>query len=67
MAKKEVNSFEEKMNKLKNIVEKLEKDDINLDASISLYEEGLELSNTLKEELNIIETKINKISKEKNG
>lgn len=67
MAKKEVNSFEEKMNKLKNIVEKLEKDDINLDASISLYEEGLELSNTLKEELNKIETKINKISKEKNG
>lgn len=56
------NSFETKMKKLEEIVSKLEKDDIGLDKSISLYEQGLELSKSLKEDLTKFEKKIEEIN-----
>ena len=66
MAKKK-DSFEDRMKKLQNIVDKLEKDDIDLDKSIEFYQEGLELSNELKKELKSFEDKINKINEKQNG
>ena len=50
--------FEEQMKKLQEIVEKLEKEDVDLDESIQLYEEGLKLSKALKEQLEEFEKKI---------
>ena len=56
--------FEEQMKKLQEIVEKLERNDIELDESISLYEEGLKLSKTLKDQLAQFEEKIALLNKD---
>ena len=56
--------FEEQMKKLQQIVEKLERNDIELDESISLYEEGLKLSKTLKDQLAQFEEKIAQLNKD---
>lgn len=61
MAKKTDKSFEEKMNRLKEIVDSLEKDDADLDESINLYSEGLKLSKELKAELNTFEDRVKEI------
>ncbi len=55
--------FEEQMKKLQQIVEKLEKNDVELDDSIALYEEGLKLSKELKKQLSAFEEKIAEINK----
>lgn len=55
--------FEEQMKKLQQIVEKLEKNDAELDDSIALYEEGLKLSRELKKQLSAFEEKIAEINK----
>ena len=57
------NKFETQMKKLESIVDKLEKDDVDLDESISLYEEGLKLSKTLKKQLQDFEKKIEALNK----
>lgn len=64
MAKKQTNNFEEQMKRLQEIVDQLEKDDIDLDKSLDLYQEGLTLSKSLKTELNKFEDKISKLSEE---
>lgn len=64
MAKKNTNNFEQQMKRLQEIVEQLEKEDIDLDSSLNLYQEGLTLSKSLKSELNKFEDKINKIAEE---
>jgi len=64
MAKKEDRSFENDMKRLQVIVDNLEKDDIDLDLSLSLYEEGLKLSKSLKEELKKYENKITSLGEE---
>ena len=46
------------MTKLQEIVEKLERNDVELDESIALYEEGLKLSKSLKDQLSVFESKI---------
>ncbi|MDO4197421.1 MAG: exodeoxyribonuclease VII small subunit [Erysipelotrichaceae bacterium] len=56
--------FEEKMKRLENIVSELEKEDTDLDKSLSLYEEGLNLSKTLKEDLLKFQKKIEELSTE---
>ena len=56
--------FEKQMKKLQEIVEKLERNDIELDESISLYEEGLKLSKTLKDQLAQFEEKIVSLNKD---
>lgn len=62
--KKNDNTFEAKMNKLQEIVSKMEKDNIDLDSSIVLYEEGLKLSKELQKELNKFENKIKELNDE---
>ena len=64
MAKKSEMNFEDKMSKLQEIVDELEKEDVNLDKSISLYKEGLELTKSLKDELNKFEDKIKELNEE---
>ncbi|MBR4485352.1 MAG: exodeoxyribonuclease VII small subunit [Erysipelotrichaceae bacterium] len=54
--------FEEQMKKLQEIVEKLERNDVELDESIALYEEGLKLSKSLKDQLSVFESKIAALS-----
>lgn len=57
-------SFEKQMTRMQEIVELLEKGEIDLDESIKLYEEGLELSKNLKKQLKEYEEKIESINKE---
>ena len=52
------------MKKLQEIVDKLEKNDIELDESLKLYEEGLKLSKSLKEQLSAFEEKIKELNEE---
>ena len=56
-------SFEQQMKILQQIVEKLEANDVELDESIKLYEEGLKLSKTLKDQLSAFEEKIAQLNK----
>jgi len=56
--------FETKLKKLQSIVETLENDDVDLDKSISLYEEGLKLSKDLTEQLSKYDKMLEKISSE---
>lgn len=55
--------FEDKMEKLASIVDKLDDENVGLDESIKLYEEGLKLSKELKEQLKVFEDRINDINK----
>lgn len=64
MSKKTEMNFEDKMSRLQEIVDELEKENVDLDKSISLYKEGLELSKTLKDELSKFEDKIKELNEE---
>ena len=57
-------TFEQQMKKLQDIVDKLESGDVDLDASIKLYEDGLKLSKELKKQLLVFEDKIEKLGQE---
>ena len=59
-------SFEKQMARMEEIVDILEKGELDLDESIKLYEEGLNLSKTLKNQLKEYEKLIDKINKESN-
>ncbi len=50
--------FEKSMEKLEKIAEELEKDDLGLDTSVKLFEEGMELSKKCNEMLQNAEKKI---------
>lgn len=58
--------FEDQMKRLQQIVEQLEKENIDLDYSIELYEEGLKLSKSLKSQLEKFEDKISKLNEQSN-
>ena len=53
--------FETKMNKLSDIVDKLDDENTDLDESIKLYGEGLKLVKELSSQLKAYEDKINEI------
>ena len=55
--RKEVN-FEDIMIKLEEITTKLEKDNLNLDESVELFEEGMKLSKLANEKLESAEKRI---------
>ena len=57
-------TFEEKMNRLQEIVSLLDREDTKLDDSIRLYEEGLKLTKELEGQLKALEEKIESIGKE---
>lgn len=61
MPQKERPSFEEALEKLEEIVEELNNDEITLEKSVELYEKGLELSKICSETLDQATLKIEQI------
>lgn len=61
MSEKERPGFEEALKKLEKIVEKLNDQDISLEESVQLYEEGLKLSKICSETLEQAALKIEQI------
>ena len=59
-------SFEESIKKLEDIVEHLESGDIDLEKSVELYEQGMNLKKICEEKLKKVENKIKKIKVENN-
>lgn len=57
-------TFEEKMQRLEEIINLLDSDKTSLDDSIKLYEEGLGLTKELEKQLKSFEEKIENIGKE---
>ena len=55
------NNFEESMKDLELIVEKLEKGEQNLEKSLQLFEEGVEISKKLNDQLKNAEKKVNEL------
>ena len=54
-------SFEENLNRLKEIVKLIQSGELNLDDSIEIFKEGIELSKYLEDKLSSIEEKAVKI------
>ena len=63
MPKKE--SYEELLNKLQQVLVKLENNELNLDQSMKSYEEGVNLVNKLYKTLNELEGKITVVNNQK--
>lgn len=59
-----VNTFEEDLKKLEEIVSKLDTD-LSLDESIKIFEEGIKISKKCSEKLDDAEKKINVLIKDK--
>ena len=55
------NNFEESMKDLELIVEKLEEGEQNLEKSLQLFEEGVEISKKLNDQLKNAEKKVNEL------
>jgi exodeoxyribonuclease VII small subunit len=66
MGNKERPSFEEALQKLEAIVEKLNDEEITLEKSVELYEEGLRLSKICSETLENAALKIEQIDQSTN-
>lgn len=64
---KENTSFEDKMKKLEEIANELEKGELNLDDSVSKFEEGMKLSKECSEILEKAEKKITILIKDEDG
>ncbi len=62
MAEKERLSFEEALKQLESIVNQLEQDDITLEDSVKLYEEGVKLSKFCTEVLEDAELRIEQVN-----
>lgn len=60
-------SFEDSLKKLEEIVEELEKGELNLDQALKLYEEGMHFSDQCLDKLNESKQKVEKLTKEGNG
>ena len=57
----ENNNFEESMKDLELIVDKLEKGEQNLEKSLKLFEEGVEISKKLNDQLKNAEKKVSEL------
>ena len=60
-------SFEESLKKLETIVDQLEKGDLSLEDSLKLFEEGVGLSSSCKQELDAAEGKVQILIKQRDG
>lgn len=60
-------SFEDKMKKLEEIANELEKGELNLDDSVSKFEEGMKLSKECSQMLEKAEKKITMLIKDEDG
>jgi exodeoxyribonuclease VII small subunit len=58
MSKKEEKSFEELIEKLEEITNKLEKEQLSLDESVKIFEEGMQISKECNSKLEDAEKKI---------
>lgn len=58
------NSLEQSLQKLETLVEQLEKGELSLEESLSLYEQGMKLSKQCQNMLSGIEQKIESINAE---
>lgn len=61
---KKKNNFEDLLKRLQEISDQLEMEDVGLDDSIKLYEEGIKLSKLCYKKLNEAELKIEELKKE---
>ena len=59
--------FEKAMTRLENIIEELERGDLDIDKSLEIFEEGITMSRLCSKKLNEAEAKIEKLSKGKKG
>ncbi|MCL0045392.1 exodeoxyribonuclease VII small subunit [Nitrospinaceae bacterium] len=59
--------FEQAMTRLENIVEELERGDLDIDKSLEIFEEGIKMSRLCSKKLNEAEAKIEKLSKGEKG
>ena len=66
MSKEKDNNFESNLKKLEVIVGKLESDDIGIEESVKLYEEGMKIKKICDKKLKDIEMQIKKIKIEDN-
>ena len=64
---KKTKNFEESLNRLKEISELLESDEVSLEVSLKLYEEGIKLSKYCNELLENAELKVQELSNEFNN
>ena len=60
-------SFEDRLTALEAVVEKLERGDLTLDESVRLFEEGVQLSNACKVELEKAEGRVQVLVESRNG
>lgn len=65
--KKTEKSFEENFSRLEKILEKLESEEVTLEETIKLYEEGLALTKYCYDKLNDAELRIKEINKTLKG
>lgn len=61
---KENQSFEEMMQELENIVQKLDNETVSLEESLDLYQRGMKLSTACDTTLKDAEKKVNKLMQE---
>ena len=61
---KKKNNFEDLLRRLQEISEQLEREDVGLDDSIKLYEEGIKLAKLCYKKLNEPELKISELKKD---
>ncbi len=64
---KKAKTFEESMQRLEEIVGLLEENELPLDETIALFEEGLALSRTCEDRLKAFEAKVEEITKKNSG
>lgn len=60
-------SFEKALERLEAIVEKLEAEELGLDASLALFEEGIGLSRICQEKLSEVERRVEIVLKDAGG
>lgn len=66
MATKEEVSFEEALEKLETLVEKLEEGDVPIEKAISYYQDGMTLSKLCNDKLKNVQEKMTQIMNEQN-
>lgn len=59
--------FEDQLKTLENIVNKLEGGDLSLEESLKLYEEGVNISESCKKELDAAEGRMQVLAAKRNG
>lgn len=60
-------TFEKGLGRLEELVHELESDDLNLDKSLELFEEGIKLTRSLNKKLDEAEKKLEVLSKDPEG